>query len=176
MKSSSQQQAQQAQAQGLLPQHHDEFGSKQYWDSFFEQRGQQAFEWYGGFRDLRAFCLRHASPGDKLLMLGCGNSSFSADLYDNGYTDLVNVDFSESVIESMSVHNQSRPLMRWEVMDMTELTFEDEAFDVVLDKGALDALMSTNEEEILRRASSMFEHVDRVLAPGGKVTIAECSF
>lgn len=29
----------------LLPRHHDEFRSKEYWDTFFQQR-TDAFEWY----------------------------------------------------------------------------------------------------------------------------------
>lgn len=103
----------------LLPKHHDEFQSKEYWDSFFAQRGDEAFEWYGSYADLRGFCLRHLTTHDKILMLGCGNSSFSADLYDNSYTSIVNVDFSEALIDSMRTQNLgARPLMSWEVMDM----------------------------------------------------------
>ena len=102
-------------------------------------------------------------------MLGCGNSSFSADLYDNSYTGIVNVDFSETLIDSMRTQNLTRPLMTWEVMDMTALTCSDESFDVVFDKGALDALLSVNEEELVQKASEMFAHIDRVLVPGGKV-------
>lgn len=31
----------------LLPKQVSEFRTKQYWDKFFEQRGDKAFEWYG---------------------------------------------------------------------------------------------------------------------------------
>lgn len=154
----------------LLPKHHDEFQSKEYWDSFFAQRGDKAFEWYGSYSDLKGLCTRHVNHSDKILMLGCGNSSFSADLYDSGCTGIVNVDFSESLIESMKAqHCTSRALMSWEVMDMTALSFPDQSFDVVLDKGALDALLSVEEDTLLAKATEMFRHIDRVLKPGGKV-------
>lgn len=155
----------------LLPKHHHEFRSKEYWDTFFEQRGDEAFEWYGDYKDLRAHVIRHVSPHDKLLMLGCGNSSFSADLYDNGCTDIINVDFSETLIASMREQNLARPKMRWEVMDMTMLSFADDSFDVVFDKGALDALLSVDEPLLLQKAEDMFAHISRVLLPGGKVRI-----
>ena len=39
---------------------------------------------------------------------------------------------------------------RWIVMDMTDMSsFVDRSFDVVFDKGGLDALMSVNSEEVI---------------------------
>ena len=32
-------------------------------------------------------------------MLSCGNSEFSADIYDDGYRNITNIDFSEVVIQ-----------------------------------------------------------------------------
>lgn len=34
----------------------------------------------------------------RILVLGCGNADFSEDLYDDGYTNVVNVDISSVVI------------------------------------------------------------------------------
>lgn len=39
--------------------------------------------------------------------------------------------------------------MRWRVMDITDMHFEDGYFDVVLDKGGLDALMEPNVGSVL---------------------------
>jgi ubiquinone/menaquinone biosynthesis C-methylase UbiE len=98
-------------------------------------------------------------------------------LYDQGFKNIVNVDFSEPVIASMLEQNLStRPDMEWTVMDMTNLTFDNESFDVVLDKGALDALMSNDSVESRSQASSMFDSITRVLRDGGRyicVTLAE---
>ena len=35
----------------------------------------------------------------KILIIGCGNADFSADLYDDGYENIVNVDISDIVIK-----------------------------------------------------------------------------
>ena len=72
-------------------------------------------------------------------MIGCGNSNFSSDLYDDGYTNITSNDFSELVVNEMK---SKRADMRWDVMDMTNMTYTAGSMDVILDKGALDALMS----------------------------------
>jgi ubiquinone/menaquinone biosynthesis C-methylase UbiE len=74
-------------------------------------------------------------------------------------------------------HLATRPEMFWDLGDMTAMTdYSDGIFDVVFDKGALDALMSTNDSETNQKATMMFKEIDRVLAPGGKyicITLAE---
>ncbi|KAI5349831.1 hypothetical protein L3X38_002720 [Prunus dulcis] len=51
-------------------------------------------------------------------------------------------DLSEIAISDMLCRNAcQRPGMKWQVMDITTMQFEDESFDVVVDKSGLDALM-----------------------------------
>ena len=45
---------------------------------------------------------------DRMLIIGCGNSEISADLFDNGYTHITNIDFSPLVIEEMIAKNRYR--------------------------------------------------------------------
>ena len=45
--------------------------------------------------------LYKVSKKAKILMLGCGNSKLSEQMYDDGYLNLVNIDISESVINQM---------------------------------------------------------------------------
>jgi SAM-dependent methyltransferase len=113
---------------------------------------------------------------EKCLVIGCGNSAFSSDLYDHGFKHITNVDFSEQVIELMKSQNLQRSEMSWEVMDMTALTYQDESYDVVLDKGALDALMSANTPQAKAQAEEMFQSILRVLKDNGRyvcITLAE---
>ena len=57
-----------------------------------------------------------------ILILGCGNADFSADLYDDGYQDITNVDISDVVIKQMQEKNKDeRPKMKWVVMDITDM-------------------------------------------------------
>lgn len=38
---------------------------------------------------------------DNILMVGCGNSRLSEDMFDDGFTTLTNIDVSRVVIEQM---------------------------------------------------------------------------
>lgn len=68
----------------LLPKTASEFGSTKYWDQFFKNRGKAAFEWYGEYPELCGILHKYVKPKDDVLMVGCGNSKLSADLYDVG--------------------------------------------------------------------------------------------
>ena len=123
-----------------------DYSKLDYWESRFE--GEDEYDWLLTFAQVSAQVLPLLQPYGKrakILLVGVGNSSFSADLYDAGYTHLVNMDYSSVVIENMRAkHAAQRPLMQWEVADMTtmDLTLQQHApFDVVIDKAALDALM-----------------------------------
>eukprot|EP00640_Fibrocapsa_japonica_P009572 CAMPEP_0113948818 /NCGR_PEP_ID=MMETSP1339-20121228/72183_1 /TAXON_ID=94617 /ORGANISM="Fibrocapsa japonica" /LENGTH=81 /DNA_ID=CAMNT_0000955999 /DNA_START=79 /DNA_END=320 /DNA_ORIENTATION=+ /assembly_acc=CAM_ASM_000762 len=62
-------------------------------------------------------------------------------MYDDGFINITSIDYSPVVIEKMKQKSQDRPGMKWEVMDMMDLTFDEGSFDCVLDKAAMDALM-----------------------------------
>jgi ubiquinone/menaquinone biosynthesis C-methylase UbiE len=133
----------------ILPKNHEEFKSKEYWDRFFIEREEKSFEWYGTYPELRELIRRAFTPassissslssgtseGWRTLVIGCGNSDFSSEFYDDGFTNITNIDFSEVVIDEMQRKNLSpRPAMSWLVMDMTNMEFSDGNFDVVFDK------------------------------------------
>ncbi|KAK6255220.1 hypothetical protein SCA6_016525 [Theobroma cacao] len=163
-----------------------DFTSKENWDSFFTVRGSDdSFEWYAEWPQLRdsLFPLlqqqqQQPSPSSsslQILVPGCGNSRLSEHLYDAGFEDVTNVDFSKVVISDMLRRNvRDRPNMRWRVMDMTQMQFTDDTFDVVLDKGGLDALM---EPELGPKLGNQYlSEVKRVLKSRGKficLTLAE---
>jgi ubiquinone/menaquinone biosynthesis C-methylase UbiE len=60
-------------------------------------------------------------------------------MFEAGYKNIVNIDISPTVIEQMK---QLSPGMEWIVMDATEMTFENNKFDFVIDKGTMDALIA----------------------------------
>ena len=110
----------------------------------------------------------------RILILGCGNSSFGADMLRDGWTGtVVNVDFSATVIAQMkskySPHfYQHLPVpvavpMDFVCADMTRpLDFTDGAFDLIVCKGALDAVLCRSKGDALR----VVEECHRLLAPG----------
>ncbi|KAM6218574.1 eEF1A lysine and N-terminal methyltransferase isoform 2-T2 [Rhynchocyon petersi] len=148
----------------LLPKSSKEFGSVDYWEKFFQLRGKKAFEWYGSYLELCGVLHKYIKPREKVLMIGCGNSELSEQLYDVGYQDIVNIDISEVVIKQMKEHNASRrPQMSFVKMDMMQMEFPDASFQVVLDKGTLDAVLTDEEEKTLQQVDRMLAEVGRVL-------------
>jgi len=124
----------------------DQFGKQEYWDGRFEVEAQ--YDWLLTFDQVATQLLPLLEPYGKkasILMVGCGNSTFSADLYDAGYEHITNLDYSGVVIHRMRcLHSTARPSMTWLEGDMTKLSASFPpgfTFDVVIDKAALDALM-----------------------------------
>ncbi|OWF39956.1 methyltransferase-like protein 13 [Mizuhopecten yessoensis] len=153
----------------LLPRNHSEFHSPQYWDQFFQKRGTKAFEWYGEYPELCGILHKYIKPKDKLLMIGCGNSQLSENLYDVGYHNIINIDISDTVIRQMTDKNKKcRPDMKFVKMDVKKTDFLDGEFGVVLDKGTLDALMVDDSADVVADIDAMFTEIGRVLKQGGR--------
>ncbi|KAH6768362.1 S-adenosyl-L-methionine-dependent methyltransferases superfamily protein [Perilla frutescens var. frutescens] len=172
------------------------FTLKENWDDFFTLRGaDDSFEWYAEWPQLQSLltgCLLFDSsellksptqrrwqgklPEElRILVPGCGNSRLSEHLYDDGFRNITNVDFSRVVITDMLKRNvRERPEMKWRVMDMTAMKFQIEEFHAVVDKGGLDALM---EPKLGPRLGNLYlSEVKRILKAGGKyicLTLAE---
>lgn len=66
-------------------------------------------------------------------------------MYDDGYHNIVNIDYSSIVVEQMKAqHVYLRPEMEWHEMDIRALQFPDHSFDVAIDKGTMDAMMTSS--------------------------------
>ncbi|XP_056619937.1 eEF1A lysine and N-terminal methyltransferase isoform X1 [Triplophysa dalaica] len=158
----------------LLPRTAEEFSSADYWDRFFRKRGEKAFEWYGDYNSLCGILHKYIKPRDKVLVVGCGNSELSEQLYDVGYRHLTNIDISETVVSHMNQRNtERRPDLTFQQVDATETGFENGSFQAALDKGTLDAMASEEEGAL---AGRMMKEVGRVLAVGGRyvcITLAQ---
>ena len=83
----------------------------------------------------------------RVLHLGCGNSRLGEELYDDGVTQITNLDYSSEVIADLAErHEWERPEMSWVAMDAADLDSEEvsgmkaESFDVLVDKAMLDAI------------------------------------
>ncbi|MEQ2306444.1 eEF1A lysine and N-terminal methyltransferase [Ameca splendens] len=158
----------------LLPRTAEEFSSADYWERFFKKRGERAFEWYGDYNKLCGILHKYIKLQDKVLVVGCGNSELSEQLYDVGYKHLTNIDISETVVAHMNQRNaERRPDLTFHQVDATQTPYEDASFQAALDKGTLDAVASEEEGALARR---MIAEVSRVLRVGGRyvcVTLAQ---
>eukprot|EP00903_Cladosiphon_okamuranus_P015033 g13909.t1 len=155
-----------------LPASNVVYKAKDYWNRRFAD--EESYDWLASYADIAEFLHDEIPREARVLIVGCGNSSLSADMYDDGYRNLVSTDFSEVVIEKMRAkHQAARPELRWEKMDMLALDAEDAGFDAVVDKAAMDALMVDKgdpwnpEPATIESAHRMCAEVSRVLVPGG---------
>ena len=117
------------------------YKEKKYWENRFQ--AEEEYEWLCTFNDVREYINRDIDFEEKILILGCGNSTFSADLCDAGYQHVNSADFSSVVIDAMrKKYASSHPSLKWFVSDVRDLKeFEDSTFDVVIDKACIDALV-----------------------------------
>lgn len=154
----------------------EEFQLKEYWDSFFSKR-TSSFEWYGDYIDLCHILHKYLKPSCKILMAGCGNSKLSEDLYDAGFNSIDNIDISDIVIRQMRSKNQvKRKEMTFSKMDILDMSFDDSAYDCVLDKGTLDAIFSNNDDVTVQKVTRMFDEIKRVIKVTGRyicITLAQ---
>lgn len=49
-----------------MPKSSKEFGSVDYWEKFFQQRGKKAFEWYGTYLELCGVLHKYMKPREKV--------------------------------------------------------------------------------------------------------------
>ncbi|KAH8350772.1 hypothetical protein KR084_011029 [Drosophila pseudotakahashii] len=153
----------------LLPKTREEFAQTDYWNEFFKKRGEKAFEWYGEYLELCDQIHKYIKPVDKILMLGCGNSKLSMDMYDTGFREITNIDISPVAVKKMlELNAKTRPDMKFLQMDATAMTFPDDSFSVALDKGTLDALFADDAPETRLIVENYFKEILRTMRNGGR--------
>ena len=108
-----------------------------------------------------------SSKSASILFPGCGNSHLGEQLSKEGYENLLAVDYVPEIIEKMTeIGRNNNSKVQYRTMDMLDMKeLQSESFDVVLDKGSLDALYS--REEMLEKVTQYFQEVLRVLAKKG---------
>lgn len=75
-----------------------------------------------------------------MLVPGCGNSMVMEEMMKDGYANISNVDFSPVVVSQMEERYKDR--MVFKLADVTRsIPFPDSAFDLIVCKGTLDAIL-----------------------------------
>ena len=171
-----------------------DYGKATYWDDRYEIEKEENtyYDWLANWEDIKPimetqvmkdlYKPQKTHGGDriiyrpqdapkgksKILNIGCGNSQMTEEMYDEGYTDITNIDISAFCIEQMKAINlESRPLMKWLTMDCTKMDeFSDNSFDIIIDKSTIDALLCDHDTPFVTVAKSLYE-MQRVLKPSG---------
>ncbi|KIH60991.1 hypothetical protein ANCDUO_08743 [Ancylostoma duodenale] len=137
---------------------------------------------YGDYGVLGPILEKYLKTTDNILQVGCGNSQLAAQflhtneitsqMYDNGFRAIHSIDNNSPVIEEQRLRNKQRAELVFLEDDATSMSFGDESFSVVIDKGTLDALLPPDATaQQLETVRNMFAEVDRVLKIGGRYQI-----
>lgn len=110
------------------------YGDPRYWEERYKHEKGGTFDWLENYETMKPLLSNLMSKDQSILNVGCGNSELTEDMYDDGYFNIVNTDLSKVVIAQMKERNVGRPGMAWEVDDCLRMKYEDEQFDVVIDK------------------------------------------
>jgi SAM-dependent methyltransferase len=163
-----------------------QFGTKAYWDAMYEGMGEFSaveYSWYyNGYDVIKPFLQEYvfdvaestSTAVDKsqlsILIPGCGNDPLLLDFFNAGYRCLTAFDYSSGAIE------RQRELLDYLPMgsdlDKVELREEDarslpvgwkEAFDIIIEKGALDAIYLSGDGNL----EQSVKEIARVIKRGG---------
>lgn len=167
-----------------------------------------SFEWYFGYKKLRSILKKYVrsvlltektndnskdeshTNNDTLniVVLGCGNSMLSYELYqdidsmiadfDIKFVQISNADISRVLIDQMKEQwstinpqhdetndNTTKKEMTWKQMNCMYMTYTSNKFDIAIDKGLLDCLYC--HDDPTQDIQKYCEEVERILHDGG---------
>ncbi|KAG8222812.1 hypothetical protein J437_LFUL005018 [Ladona fulva] len=155
----------------LIPKSNTSYKDVNYWNERYAI--EETYDWFKSYDSFKHLIKENVSLEDNILMLGCGNSNLSEQMYGDGYHNIVNIDYSDIVIGNMSKKYADLKKMSWEVMDMRDMSFPDESFDVIFEKGTLDAMLVEDSpwhisEENAQLIDTILTQVSRILTRNGR--------
>lgn len=142
------------------------YGDPKYWVERYREC-EETFDWLEDYATLKSFIedLNLEKMSAKILNIGCGNSTLSEEMYDDGYSCITNIDIADNVIDQMKIRNAKRAKMIWQRMDVRRMTFSSNTFNLILDKSTIDALLCGDQAAY--DVAKMLKEVQRVLKLGG---------
>jgi len=110
---------------------------------------------------------------EKVLVVGCGNSLMSEQVSCEGFSAVISIDYISSIVDELAIKYRHRfPSMQFVCMDATKLSFSGESFELVLDKGTLDAILCGAQQPVIH---AMIEQIYRVLKCNGVYAVVSCN-
>ena len=144
------------------------YGDIKYWEEHYKNVEEDTtFDWLEEYPSLKEIIssLKISKESGKILNVGCGNSELSENMYDDGYNNIYNIDISNTVINIMTERSKNRPGMIYEVMDVCDIKYDNNLFDLVIDKSTMDALLCGDDYCIT--IAKMLKEIQRVLKVDG---------
>ena len=195
----------------LTAERNEQFSEKEYWEQRYADETEEEFDWFKSvclfllfflslfflymllthtlafscaqYDDLKQL-LSELIPDRsvRILMLGCGNSTLSPSMHADGYTNIVNIDYSTNLIRRLSTRYPDQTYLEADITQLSSpstlhLLGGAASFDIALDKGTMDALMAEGKSaspwnpspKVIQDVRNMLSGVDGLLKTGGKM-------
>ncbi|CDJ45301.1 Os11g0557700 protein, related [Eimeria tenella] len=142
------------------------YASLDHWEERYK-KDPEPFDWFNKYAALKPFLLSAGlEESHEILMLGCGTSTMSESLWDDGFRNITNIDFSSQCINIMQQRCADKPGMTFTVLNVLELDqLERRGFDFVIDKGTLDCILCG--EKSFENVNKALTLISQILKPGG---------
>ena len=70
------------------------YGTIEYWEDRYESTPGLTFDWLEDYSTCKDLLTQLIRKDESILNLGCGNGIIQEKMYDDGYTEIMNVDIS----------------------------------------------------------------------------------
>lgn len=167
-----------------------ELGTKEFWDSSYElelnnfdDHGDVGEIWFG--EDSATRIVRWMSSNDiisstdSIVDLGCGNGMLLIELAEEGFENLLGVDYSEAAVKlAKKVATAQNLDIKFETCDIladAAKPLNGRQFKVVLDKGTYDAI-SLSPENAPEKRNIYIEAVHNLLEAQGSFILTSCNW
>lgn len=142
-----------------------DYGAESYWENRYKT-SQENYDWYFEWKYFSPHLNQYINHSGKSLVIGCGNSTMSFEMASEGFEDIYNIDISSTVIEQMKEKYKEMKQLKWEVMDCTNMKYNDNTFQSIFDKGTIDAILCN--EDLKTQISKLLKEIYRVLKKNGR--------
>lgn len=105
---------------------------------------------------------KYVSDDKKILDIGCGYGRILKELYDNGYTNLLGIDFSSEMIK---LANSLYPYINFNITNGDKLNYEDNSIDSIILFAVLTCIYDNNSQ------LNLINEIYRVLKKDGIIYI-----
>lgn len=150
------------------------YGSSEYWNTRYTSSASSTtskpFEWYCDYVTLAPIIRQYQPANDSVrtLHLGVGTSAVPQAMIGDGYRHHIATDISDTLIETLAAAAAGTDSgIDYQCMSATDLQLDDSSFDIVIDKGTIDALTCNDSDNDSGDCARLVSEANRVLTSGG---------